>query len=99
LLLIEAANSFWKKVKRSELLILHSERHLADLPRFFQQLHAASDLVGAALEWSFRLRHPVYDCLYLALAVREDCKLVTADEEFEAAVSRAGLGERLEPFS
>lgn len=33
-LLVEAASVFWKKVKRSELLGIHAERHLSDLPRF-----------------------------------------------------------------
>jgi predicted nucleic acid-binding protein len=97
-LLVEAANTFWKKVKRSELLIIHAERHMSDLPAFFETLYPSADMIGAALALSFRLRHPVYDCLYLALAIQEDCRLVTADEEFAAAIVRAGLSERLEPF-
>jgi len=97
-ILAEAANTFWKKVKRSELLIVHAERHLDDLPRFFEALYPLTDLVTEAFNWSIRLRHPFYDCMYLALAIREDCKLVTADTEFRDAVARGGLEERLEPF-
>jgi predicted nucleic acid-binding protein len=98
-ILAEAASAFWNKVKRSELLAIHAERHLSDLPRFFETLFASADLVTEAFQLSIRLRHPVYDCLYLALAVREDCRLVTADTEFAAAVARAGLQERLESFA
>ncbi len=98
-ILVEAANTFWKKVKRSELLIVHAERHLADLPEFFETLYPASELIGDALNLSFRLRHAVYDCLYLALALREGCRLVTADDGFSAAIVRAGLGESLESFA
>jgi predicted nucleic acid-binding protein len=98
-LLAEAANTFWKKVKRSELLIVHAERHLDDLPEFFETLYPTSELVREALRLSFRLRHAVYDCLYLALAIREECRLVTADVEFATAIARAGLQEKLEPFS
>jgi predicted nucleic acid-binding protein len=98
-LLAEAASTFWKKVKRSELLIVHAERHLDDLPQFFETLHPTLDLVQEALQLAFRLRHPVYDCLYLALALREESRLVTADLEFAAAIKRAGFQEKLEPFS
>ncbi len=35
-----------------------------------------------ALELALELRHPVYDCVYLALAERLDRKLITADRRF-----------------
>ncbi|HEX8258107.1 MAG TPA: type II toxin-antitoxin system VapC family toxin [Allosphingosinicella sp.] len=97
-LLVEAANTFWKKVKRSELLADHAVQHLQDLPEFFELLYPASDLIEDAFRWSIGLRHPVYDCIYLALAEREGCKLVTADEKFAAALARAGLSEKVEAF-
>jgi predicted nucleic acid-binding protein len=95
-LLVEAASTFWKKVKRSELLAIHAERHLADLPRFFERLHPSHELVEDALRWSLRLHHSVYDCLYLALALREGATLVTADEEFHGVLSCADLADRVE---
>ena len=98
-LLAEAANTFWKKVKRSELLVAHAERHLRDLPKFFETLYPAIDLAADAFRWSIRLRHSFYDCIYLALAEREGCKLVTAAEKFAAALSRAELSDRLEAFA
>jgi len=36
-------------------------------------------LLPRAIEISLQLRHGVYDCLYIALAEREACKLLTAD--------------------
>jgi predicted nucleic acid-binding protein len=92
-LLVEAASTFWKKVKSSELLEIHAKRHIEDLPNFFSRLFPASSFVAQALELSFRLRHAVYDCLYLALALRENCRLVTADAEFYGALKRHGLEE------
>ncbi|MEA3039014.1 MAG: hypothetical protein QOE79_1527 [Sphingomonadales bacterium] len=94
-LLVEAANTFFKKVKRSELLQVHALRHLSNLPEFFETLFPAYELLEEALRHAFRLRHAVYDCLYLALALREECSLVTADEKFAAAVTRGGFGEKL----
>jgi predicted nucleic acid-binding protein len=90
-LLIEAASTFWKKVKGGELLELHAERHLQDLPEFFSRLYESHGLAHAALGLSFRLRHSVYDCLYLALAVRENCQVVTADVGFFEAMKRVGF--------
>ncbi len=90
-LLIEAASTFWKKVKSSELLEIHAERHIEDLPAFFSRMYDSSELVAEALKLGFQLRHSVYDCLYLALAQRESCRLVTADLEFFGALKRRGL--------
>lgn len=95
-LLIEAASTFWKKVKRSELLAVHAERHLSDLPLFFARLYPADDLVEGAFTWSLRLRHSVYDCLYLALALAEDTRVVTADEKFYRVLVDADLSDRVQ---
>jgi predicted nucleic acid-binding protein len=35
--------------------------------------------VGARQQISLQVRHRVYDCLYVALAEREGCSLLTAD--------------------
>lgn len=93
-LLAEAASAMWKKVKRSELLAVHAERNLEALPAFFERLHPSRELVSEAFGWSFRLRHPVYDCLYLALALREECMIVTADEKFHRALEAGGFEAR-----
>lgn len=93
-LLIEAASTFWKKVKSGELLELHAERHLVDLPQFFSRLYEGEQLIGSALSLAFRLRQSVYDCLYLALAERENCRIATADAEFVTALKRRGMEDR-----
>ena len=36
-------------------------------------------LLAAALDIAIRLEHPVYDCLYLALAREQGVSLITAD--------------------
>ena len=98
-ILVEAASTFWKKVKRGELLAIHAERHLRDLPTFFETLHPAAELIGEAFNFSVRLRHSVYDCVYLALAQREKVELVTADEKFAAKLDEHGLAEQVRLLS
>ena len=91
--LVEAASTLWKKVKASELLEIHAERNLDDLPEYFSRLYSSTSLVRDALQLSFRLRHSVYDCLYLALAHQQGCGLVTADEEFYRRLVNRGMAE------
>jgi len=45
-------------------------------------------LVRRALVLAHRLKHPVYDCVYLALAQSEGAALVTADERLLARIAR-----------
>lgn len=94
-LLVEAASALWRKVKFSELLEIHATRHLEQLPDFFSRLYPSRALAETALDLSFQLKHPVYDCMYLALAIAENCKLVTADLKFAEAISLAGMEDRL----
>jgi predicted nucleic acid-binding protein len=39
------------------------------------------ELAGRALELAIELRHPIYDCFYLALAERERAPLISADKK------------------
>jgi len=55
---------------------------LANLPL----LHESLPLLPRAYELSSSLRLGVYDCLYVALAEREQCELVTADTRLSNAL-------------
>ena len=49
---------------------------LATMP----DLHESFPLMPRAIELSSKLRASVYDCLYVSLAERESCQLVTSDK-------------------
>jgi predicted nucleic acid-binding protein len=55
----------------------------ADVPlaivKMFAELRSVISLAGRALQIAAELRHPAYDCFYLALAEERQAKLVTAD--------------------
>lgn len=94
--LLEVANALWNKVKFSQLLEVHAEDGLRNAPAFLDRLVPARDLLEDALAMSFRIRHPLYDALYLALAVREEARVVTADREFFKAAERARMADFVE---
>lgn len=52
-------------------------------------------LMRGALAFALRLEHPIYDCLYLALAVELGTRLVTADRRFHRATERLADTEGL----
>ena len=52
-------------------------------------LHDISTLMPAALRLALQHRHSVYDSLYVALALKEQCDIVTADEKLHRAFGSA----------
>jgi predicted nucleic acid-binding protein len=49
-----------------------------------------AELLPRAIDLAFDLQHPIYDCIYLALAEREKAALITADLRLIATVSGGG---------
>uniref|UniRef100_UPI0035CA341A type II toxin-antitoxin system VapC family toxin n=1 Tax=uncultured Sphingomonas sp. TaxID=158754 RepID=UPI0035CA341A len=94
-ILPEVAHALWNKVKHSELLQIHAEYSLERLPAFFARLYPAAGLTTDAFSLALRFRHSVYDCLYLALALRERAKLLTADKKLHQVAQAAGLEHAL----
>jgi predicted nucleic acid-binding protein len=85
---IEAANVFRTLAVREAI----SRRQATDLYTFLQGapvtiIDADEALEHRALEMALELRHPVYDCVYLAVGERMDRTLVTADRRFLSALA------------
>jgi len=76
---VEVLNVRWK-YRRASLAAPGLEPILA----FFDRITIVSSRAYAfeADELSAELDHPIYDCLYAAVARREDGKLLTADRRF-----------------
>lgn len=92
LIFAEVANTLSKKVRRSELRAGHAAKLFGEFMRLGIPAVPVEQLIVEALDFSLRHTHPVYDCLYLALAFRERCALLTADEKlyrkFNVTVNR-----------
>jgi predicted nucleic acid-binding protein len=92
-MLAECASGLAKKVLFSSMPRAAAEAGFHSLPAFFSRLFPTPPLLDSALNLSIRLSLPLYDCLYLALALREQAEVITADRNFVEAAGRAGHGE------
>jgi predicted nucleic acid-binding protein len=86
--LVEVANALWRRRRQGELTQDEARRRLSALMDAPVSTTPIEDDLLAAAELAASLDHPVYDCLYLALAIREDAVMVTADPRFATAAGR-----------
>ena len=93
LLLVECANILWEKARIGDLTRQDAKGCLGVLLDAPVRFTAGRELLGSAMDVSLELQHPIYDCLYLALAIRLEIPLVTADERLTRA------GRKLRKFA
>lgn len=89
LLIAECANAVWKRVRRGEMTneaATFAVRLLQLQPDDFEFVSIAS-LADHALQLAISLDHPIYDCLFIALAAREKCPFITSDDKLLRKVS------------
>lgn len=91
LLWTEALNVVWKRARRGDLEHAAAAALANQLLTLPIQIHAAAALLPDALELALSLDRTVYDSLYLALAVRSQAPLLTADRKFVNALQNSAL--------
>lgn len=75
----ECANILWKKVERKELSVTAAQDRAAALSTVSLDIVPDTDVFEHALALACELRHPAYDCIYIATARLRGVSLVTAD--------------------
>ena len=93
LLLPECANILWKKVQRKELEPNEAALAIALIERSGISFQSMQGLSETATRLAIELGHPAYDCVYLALALRQKLRFVTADKRLLATVAQRGSPE------
>lgn len=91
----EVGNTLWKKVRRTDITREQADKILAAFDNLPLEVHPTSVLLPAAFDLAVALDRSFYDSLYLALAVAEDCGLITADAKFHSALKTSSLGGRV----
>ena len=94
----EITNVAWKMVVFATLPAEAAAESVQKSGDFFHEIVASRELKDAALAISVELRHPAYDCFYLALAEQRDCQMVTADERLLARCAKTPFAKRVRPL-
>lgn len=81
-LLAEAGNVFWKKIRFNEISLEDGQQALTAIQHSPMQLVDSKSLLQDAFNLANQAGRSIYDCFYLALAIRENCQMVTSDEKF-----------------
>ena len=87
LLFAETANTIWKKMRRGELSPGQGERLVTDLGTIAVETVPVRTLASDACSLAATTGRSVYDALYLALALRLDTQMITADERLVSALA------------
>lgn len=88
--LLEAGNALWRRTVRGELTASEAGERLTELTKAPVASVPLEQDLAEAMRLAVQLNHPVYDCLYLALAKRLGTFVVTADTRFGQAVANHG---------
>ncbi len=82
----ELGSVLWKKRLRQQLSSRAARQILLDFQRYRVRLVPSKPFLLAAFDLADRIGRSVYDCLYLVLAQRLHCRVVTADERLFNAI-------------
>jgi predicted nucleic acid-binding protein len=85
---VEVAHALSRAERRGLIPPPAGSQHLSDLLVYLPALHASLILLPRAYEISSQAKIGVYDCLYVALAEREGCALLTADDRLTRALGQ-----------
>ena len=94
--LAEAANALWRRARIGEITADEADERMSELRKAPVASLAMEAHLGPALRLATALGHPVYDCVYLALALHHGTHVVTADRRFTAVAARLNLAERVQ---
>ena len=91
----EFGNIVWKKWRRREITAEEGLFILQDFQKTNLRFFLTDRLRSGAWAMATRFDRSFYDCLYLALAVQENCPLITADRKFYNALQATPLAAQV----
>ncbi len=87
----ELGNVAWQWVQRGGISQDHAHAALRGLENVVSEFVSARDLLAAALDLACEAKHPVYDTLFVALALRSGVPLVTDDVRLRAVFPHVAI--------
>ncbi len=89
LLYAEVGNVVWKKHRIQDITADEAQEIIKDFQALMFEITSTADLLEEAYRIATAQQRTVYDALYIALSVREQCQFVIADEKLVNAVKNA----------
>ena len=81
ILVVEVGNTLWKRsVKTKDVSLADAASSYTDFLDLDVPLHSSATIAEDALNIATSVQHPIYDTLYISLALKRGCEFVTADE-------------------
>ena len=93
LMAAEVANALWRKARLGQVERSDASAALAWMTEMPVRWNDDEAVCADAVRLALALDHPVYDCVYLALAHRIGAVMLTADRRFVTAVASTEHGE------
>ena len=93
---LEVASAIARRVRNGQIDLETARRHRAGLLRTPMSFMPSGELEPDAFRLATALAHPIYDCVYLALAERRGARLATADAKFAGVALKGGYGHLIE---
>lgn len=81
LIIPELANTLWKMERAAQVSAEQVDRALMEIPRGFDRLFDTAAFFERSVAIARTLKHPAYDCFYLALSEMLKAPLVTLDRK------------------
>lgn len=83
----EFGNIIWKKQRLQGLPADQAQAAIAEFQQFRLSCTSTALLLNYAYQIATTHQRTVYDALYLALSIRENCQFVTADDKLVNAIA------------
>lgn len=81
---VEVSHALTRAERRGLIAVGDADRHLLNILSTAPRFHPTLPILRRAVSISSAARFGVYDCLYVVLAEREGCELLTADTRLAA---------------
>lgn len=88
LLFLEVGNALWKRVGRGQVTLAGALGAFETLEALGLHVYASRLFARAAVAIAARVDRSVYDSVYVAVAIAQQCPMVTADRKLYEALGR-----------
>ncbi len=92
---LEFSNVICKKIRRQEMSIEEGHEMRRNIAKVSINRHPDKALLSDAFNLANQTFRSLYDCLYLALTLRLEARMVTADSKFHKEISRGSLSHHV----